>query len=59
MTIKMGKKIITLDEAGMAKLLKKILNEASKPKTFDATTAKVLKDSGDQNNDALKRLKRK
>jgi hypothetical protein len=52
------KKTITLTTAGMAGLLKKIINEVTAPK-MDATTAKAIKDSGDQNNDALKAVEKK
>lgn len=54
----MKKSIITLSEAEMAKLLKRIIYEAA-GKTMDATTAKTIEDSGTQNNEALKAVEKK
>jgi hypothetical protein len=54
----MKKPIITISESGMAQLLKKIIYEAA-GKTMDATTAKSIKDSGDQNNAALRAVEKK
>jgi len=52
------KKVITLSEAEMAELLRKIIIEAA-GKNMDATTEKAIKDSGTQNNDALRAVEKK
>ena len=52
------KKTITLNSSGMAELLKKIINEVVAPK-MDSTTAKAIKDSGDENDKALQAVEKK
>ena len=52
------KKTITLSKDGMSELLNKIISEVTSPK-MDATTSKVIKDSGKQNDEALKAVQKK
>lgn len=54
----MKKKTITLSEAQMAELLKKIVNEVAVP-TMDQATEKAIADSGKENKDALKAVEKK
>jgi hypothetical protein len=54
----MEKRTVTLNEAQMAELLKKIIREVAEP-TMDATTEKALSDSAKQNADALKAVEKK
>jgi hypothetical protein len=51
------KKTITLSEAQMAELLKKIINETVK--TMDPATEKAISDSGKENDEALKAVEKK
>jgi len=52
------KKSIKLSKDGMSELLKKIINEVTSPK-MDATTAKAIKDSGTENDAALRAVEKK
>lgn len=51
------KRVVTLSEAQMSELLKKIIKEAAE--TMDATTQGALKDSAKQNADALAAVEKK